>query len=75
MSNTLKAMKRVSEVKAKRERIFTKNRLQPKQEAEKALAMAQLEKNVSLVAESSGKKKETIKVAKTSAQRKMEIDQ
>lgn len=75
MSTTIKAIQRVQEIKAKRERLFTKNRLQPKQEAERGLAMEQLQKNVSLVSAQVTKKKQTVKVSKLEASKKMEIDE
>jgi len=75
LTTTIKAMKRVQEVRAKRERAFTAARLQPKQEAERALAVGRLEKNVALQSVQLGKKKtETVRVAKQAASRKMEID-
>jgi large subunit ribosomal protein L24e len=74
MATTIKAMKRVQEVRAKRERAFTVTRLQPKQEAERALATVQLEKNVALAAVGPKKKTETMRVAMVPASKKMELD-
>lgn len=74
MSTTLKAMKRVQEVRAKRERAFAMARLQPKQEAERALASVRLEKNVALASVQPTKKTETMRTAKVQASRKMEVD-
>lgn len=74
MATTIKAMKRVEEVRSKREEIFAKNRMQPRKDAERNLALSQLQKNVALAAAPVGKKTEKVKVAKTEASRKMEID-
>lgn len=74
MSTTLKAMKRVQEVRAKRERAFAMARMQPKQEADRAHASAQLHKNVALAAVQPKKKTETVRTAKVQASRKMEVD-
>lgn len=74
MSTTLKTMERVEEVRKKRELVFTRNRLRPKQEAEKALAIGQLEKNVALAANQPARKTETIKVAKAKSSKQMELD-
>jgi large subunit ribosomal protein L24e len=74
METTVKAIKRVSEVRAKRERLFYLNRVEPKKEAETGLAIKQMEKNIALVATGVQKKAEKVKVAKAEASRKMEID-
>lgn len=74
MATTIKAIKRVQEVRAKRERAFTITRMQPKQEAERALATGQLEKNVALVSVGPKRKTETMRVAKVPASKKMELD-
>lgn len=49
MSTTIKAMKRVQEIKAKRERIFYKNRMAGKKERELEESIKALQKNIELV--------------------------
>ncbi|KAJ3153720.1 ATPase-activating ribosome biosynthesis protein [Irineochytrium annulatum] len=57
MATTLKAMKRVQEIKAKRERVFTKKRLVGKKEKERAESIKMLHKNIELIATPALKKK------------------
>ncbi|KAI8916048.1 ribosomal protein L24e-domain-containing protein [Gorgonomyces haynaldii] len=49
MQTTLKAMKRVQEIKARRERVFTKQRLAGKKERELAENIKALQQNIELV--------------------------
>ncbi|KAJ3355230.1 ATPase-activating ribosome biosynthesis protein [Entophlyctis luteolus] len=49
MATTIKAMKRIQEIKAKRERVFAKKRLQGRREQEKSAALKLVQKNVELV--------------------------
>ncbi|KAJ3048337.1 ATPase-activating ribosome biosynthesis protein [Rhizophlyctis rosea] len=49
MQTTLKAMKRVQEIKARRERVFYKKRLIGKKEQERAENVKQIQKNIELV--------------------------
>ncbi|KAJ3111856.1 ATPase-activating ribosome biosynthesis protein [Phlyctochytrium bullatum] len=49
MATTLKAMKRVQEIKAKREKVYTKKRLQGKKEKEKADTLRLIQKNIELI--------------------------
>ena len=75
MATTIKAMARVQEVRAKRERVFARNRMAPKQEQERERASRMLGKNVALAtAEEGARKKAAVKVAKTEASRQMELD-
>lgn len=74
MATTIKAIKRVQEVRAKRERAFTITRMQPKQEAERALATVQLSKNVALATVGPKRKTETMRVTQVPASKKMELD-
>ncbi|KAI8833709.1 hypothetical protein BC829DRAFT_448647 [Chytridium lagenaria] len=49
MATTLKAMKRIQEIKAKRERVHTKKRLQGKKEKERADVLKLVQKNIELI--------------------------
>ena len=49
MATTLKAIKRVQEIKAKRERVFYKNRMAGKKEQEKAENRVQVQQNIELL--------------------------
>ncbi|KAJ3014145.1 ATPase-activating ribosome biosynthesis protein [Thoreauomyces humboldtii] len=49
MATTLKAMKRVAEIKAKRERVFYKARVAGKKEHEKTANMVDIQRNLELV--------------------------
>jgi large subunit ribosomal protein L24e len=49
MSTTLKAMKRIQEIKANRERVFYKQRMAGKKELEKEQALKEIQKNIELV--------------------------
>ena len=49
MSTTLKAMKRIQEIKANRERVFYKQRMAGKKELEKEQAIKEIQKNIELV--------------------------
>ncbi|KAJ3128627.1 hypothetical protein HK100_009063 [Physocladia obscura] len=49
MATTIKAMKRIQEIKAKRERVFMKKRLQGKKAQEKSEALKLVRKNVELI--------------------------
>uniref|UniRef100_A0A1D1YDW4 Putative ribosome biogenesis protein RLP24 n=1 Tax=Anthurium amnicola TaxID=1678845 RepID=A0A1D1YDW4_9ARAE len=49
VATTVKAMKRISEIKAKRERVFYKNRMSGNKEREKAENIREIQKNIELV--------------------------
>ncbi|KAJ3200888.1 ATPase-activating ribosome biosynthesis protein [Dinochytrium kinnereticum] len=49
MATTLKAMKRIQEIKAKRERVFTKKRLQGKKEKERSDTLKLVQRNIELI--------------------------
>ncbi|RHZ75363.1 hypothetical protein Glove_216g61 [Diversispora epigaea] len=49
MNTTIKAMKRISEIKAKRERIFYKNRMSGNKELEKADNIREIQRHIELV--------------------------
>jgi large subunit ribosomal protein L24e len=49
MSTTLKAMKRIQEIKAKRERVFYKQRMAGKKDKERAQNVQEIVKNAELV--------------------------
>ncbi|KAI9341452.1 ribosomal protein L24e-domain-containing protein [Obelidium mucronatum] len=57
MATTLKAMKRIQEIKAKRERVFMKKRLAGKKEQERSEALKLVQKNVELIQTPALKKK------------------
>ncbi|KAJ3316670.1 hypothetical protein HDU76_001629 [Blyttiomyces sp. JEL0837] len=57
MATTLKAMKRIQEIKAKRERVFTKKRLQGKAAREKAEKVRLVSQNIELIATPAIRKK------------------
>ncbi|KAJ3070975.1 hypothetical protein HDU98_006003 [Podochytrium sp. JEL0797] len=49
MATTLKAMKRIAEIKAKRERVFMKKRLAGKKDQERSEALRLVQRNVELI--------------------------
>jgi len=55
MATTVKAMKRISEIKAKRERTFYKNRMSVNKELEKAENIREVQKNIELIGVPSAK--------------------
>ncbi|KAJ3273168.1 ATPase-activating ribosome biosynthesis protein [Borealophlyctis nickersoniae] len=57
MATTIKAMKRVAEIKALRERKFAKNKLKGKKEKERAENVKQIQQNIDLVEAPSLKEK------------------
>ncbi|KAJ3045091.1 hypothetical protein HDV00_011816 [Rhizophlyctis rosea] len=57
MATTLKAMKRVQEIKAKRERVFYRKRMVGKKEKERAENITQIQQNIELVEGPTLKKK------------------
>ncbi|KAJ3410794.1 hypothetical protein HDV05_003223 [Chytridiales sp. JEL 0842] len=57
MATTLKAMKRIQEIKAKRERVFTLKRLKGKKEHERTQKVKMVQKNIELIATPGLKKK------------------
>ncbi|KAJ3010248.1 UNVERIFIED_CONTAM: ATPase-activating ribosome biosynthesis protein [Siphonaria sp. JEL0065] len=57
MATTLKAMKRIQEIKAKRERVFMKKRLSGKKEQERKEALKLVQRNVELIQTPALKKK------------------
>ncbi|KAJ2716296.1 ATPase-activating ribosome biosynthesis protein [Coemansia sp. D1744] len=72
MSTTIKAMKRVQEIRARRERAFFKQRMTGNKEREKALDVLEIQKNIHLVSTAAIKHKETQKTAQTS--KHMDLD-
>jgi hypothetical protein len=66
MDTTLKAMKRVLEIREARQKRFIKNRLQPDLEKEKLRNIKEIEKNVDLIAAPlSQRRKEVARLMKT----------
>jgi large subunit ribosomal protein L24e len=74
MENTVKAIKRVQEVRAKRERAFVRNRVQGKVAKEREEAAKQVKTGMDLLKAPVIKKKQTVKVAANPASKRMEID-
>lgn len=74
LQSTVKAIKRVQEIRAKRERLFMRNRLHGKAEREMADAVLQVQTSADLLKTSAIKKKATVKVAAPSAAKRMEVD-
>ncbi|KAJ2151156.1 ATPase-activating ribosome biosynthesis protein [Coemansia sp. RSA 1935] len=72
MSTTIKAMKRVQEIRARRKRAFFKQRMTGNKEREKALDVLEIQKNIHLVSTAAIKHKETQKTAQTS--KHMDLD-
>ncbi|CAO3592865.1 unnamed protein product [Absidia cylindrospora] len=68
MSTTLKAMKRVQEIRAKRERAFFKNRMAGNKEIEKADDIRQLEQNIELAPLEAKKRYQAAKVEQEKVQ-------
>ncbi|KND00286.1 ATPase-activating ribosome biosynthesis protein [Spizellomyces punctatus DAOM BR117] len=57
MATTLKAMKRVAEIKARRDRVFYKKRISGKKEHEKQQNVLEIQRNIQLIGEPSLKEK------------------
>ncbi|RIA86871.1 ribosomal L24 domain-containing 1 [Glomus cerebriforme] len=72
MATTVKAMKRISEIKAKRERVFYKNRMSGNKEREKAENIREIQKNIELIGASSTKIK--AQIAKVTEKMQQNID-
>ncbi|SAM00364.1 hypothetical protein [Absidia glauca] len=68
MSTTIKAMKRVQEIRAKRERVFFKNRMAGKKEQERADDIRQLEQNIELAPLEAKKRYQAAKVEQEKVQ-------
>lgn len=67
-------MKRVAEIKAKRERVFYKQRISKAKQAQKAQVLAEVTKNIHLVDAPELKKKVLETKFEAQATKKMEID-
>lgn len=65
VATTVKAMKRIQEIKSKRERQFYVNRMKGNKEAEKQDDIKQVQKNIELIKTPVMKKKNVIKVTAT----------
>lgn len=74
MQSTVKAIKRVQEVKAKRERAFMVNRMRGKVEREKIEALKQVQKDADLLNIPTIKKTLSNKLAAKPAAVRMEVD-
>ncbi|KAJ3081061.1 ATPase-activating ribosome biosynthesis protein [Quaeritorhiza haematococci] len=61
MATTLKAMKRVAEIKAKREKVFFKKRLAPNTELQRSQDIKEIQQNIELIGASSLVDKQKIK--------------
>ncbi|CAG8542773.1 7550_t:CDS:2 [Funneliformis caledonium] len=68
MDTTIKAMKRISEIKAKRERVFYKDRMSGNKEREKAENIREIQKNIELVGSSTKIKAQVAKITEKSQQ-------
>jgi large subunit ribosomal protein L24e len=73
MATTVKAIKRVQEIKAKRERIFVRNRL-GKKEGEKLAAEKQVRTSADLLKVPTIKKKQTVKITTIPTTKRMEVE-
>ncbi|CAB4401195.1 ribosome biogenesis protein RLP24 [Rhizophagus irregularis] len=60
MATTVKAIKRISEIRAKRERVFYKNRMSSNKEREKAENIREIQTNIELIGAPSAKIKAQI---------------
>ncbi|KAJ2375600.1 ATPase-activating ribosome biosynthesis protein [Coemansia sp. RSA 2607] len=72
MSTTIKAMKRVQEIRSRRERAFYKQRMAGNKERERELNIKEIQKGIHLISTPLASVKETQKTAETSKQ--MDID-
>ncbi|KAJ2784927.1 ATPase-activating ribosome biosynthesis protein [Coemansia javaensis] len=72
MSTTIKAMKRVQEIRARRERAFYKQRMAGNKERERELDVREIQNSIHLVSTPAVKAKEVQKAAETPKQ--MELD-
>jgi len=73
MATTLKAMKRVQEIRQRRERVFYKNRMKGKREHERQQNIKTIKKNVELISGPSLKTKELLQKI-TQKETKTEMD-
>jgi large subunit ribosomal protein L24e len=76
MESTLKAMKRVLEIRQARQARFIKNRLQPDLEAERADNIKEIEKNIDLVLASTSQKRKEVDhfIKEVKGDREMEVE-
>lgn len=74
MDTTIKAIKRVQEIKAKRERLHYRNRVKGKMEKEMGQTIKQVETGMDLLSAPVIRKKQTIKITNAPAERHMEIE-
>lgn len=76
MSTTVKAMKRVLEIRQKRANQFIKNRLTANKAAEKERDIVQIQKNIDLVlAPTAPQRKVIMEKVEAQTQRKMDVDE
>ncbi|KAJ2059229.1 ATPase-activating ribosome biosynthesis protein [Coemansia aciculifera] len=73
MSTTIKAMKRVQEIRARRERAFFKQRMSGNKERERDLDIKEIQKSIHLISTPTIKAKEMQKAAAESS-RQMDLD-
>ncbi|CAI2179660.1 14563_t:CDS:2 [Funneliformis geosporum] len=66
LDTTIKAMKRISEIKAKRERVFYKNRMSGNKEREKAENIREIQTNIELIGTSTKIKAQVAKITEKS---------
>lgn len=74
MQQTVQAMRRVAEVKARRERVYYLNRVQKGREIELGQKVKMVEKESDLIKVPTLKKKQIVKIPTNAALRKMEVD-
>ncbi|CAG8519673.1 10793_t:CDS:2 [Paraglomus brasilianum] len=74
MSTTLKAMKRVAEIRARRERVFYKNRMAGKEEREKADNVREVQRHIELIKAPSDRVKARVVRIIEPTQQQMDLD-
>lgn len=74
MATTIKAMKRITEIRSKRERVFYKNRMAGNKEKQKAENIREIQRHIELIDTPSDKiKAQVAKIAEKVQQTDMEI--
>lgn len=74
MQTTVKAIKRVQEIKSRRERLFYRNRVKGNAEVEKMDAIKQVQTGLEFLKAPAIRKKQSIRVAKAPSQTRMQTE-
>ncbi|KAG9305435.1 hypothetical protein G9A89_021153 [Geosiphon pyriformis] len=74
MATTLKAMQRITQIRAKRDRVFYKNRMAGNKEKERAEFVTEVQRNIELIQAPNAKVKERVAKMVERTKQRMEVD-